>query len=405
MRISTKILTFLPVALIGLSFLLPKDDDRTALENKRQKLLTDIETSNKILTETSKNKSKSLAHLQALQGKISKRNQLIENLSTETRSLENDIRSKQGLINSLQTDLEQLRQNYASMIRAAYKHQLAFNEFAFIFSADDFNKAFKRMRYLQEYARYRKQQARLIEKTMQSFEKRLTELEADMVAKQALRESYLAQIVEINEEKEEKNQLVAVLQTKERSLKNEIRKKRKNADELQKSIEEIIRREIELARLKAKDKKGTGLAVTPESAQLSAGFSSNKGKLPWPVERGIITSSFGEHPHPVLKSVKTKNNGVDIRTEENAIVRALFEGSVVSVMYNPGFQTAILVKHGDYFSLYSNLKEAYVTKGDKVTTKQTLGLAYTEKSDNKTEVHLEIWKNTSQLNPALWIYR
>ena len=388
-----------------MAFLIPKDDDRSQLERERQKLLNQIETSNELLSQTKKNKSKSITHLRALQNKIEKRNALIANLGSEASMIEADIQQKNELIASLENDLTRLRDNYSAMVRAAYKHQIGFSEWMFIFSADDFNKAFKRMRYLREYAHYRKQQAELIGKTKTSFEARLIELELDKSTKQKLQLQYAGQISELKDEKTEENRLVSGLKSKESKIKREIAAKRKNADKLQKEIEDIIRREIELARLKAKDKSGSSLAITPEAAKLSAGFSSNKGKLPWPVEKGIIISSFGEHPHPVLSGVKTKNNGVDIKTETNATVRSVFDGAVVSVMYNPGFQTAVLVKHGDFFSLYSNLKEAFVTKGDKVTTKQTLGLAYTEKGDNSTEVHLEIWKSTSQLNPALWIYR
>ncbi len=393
------------VAIGFMAFLIPKDDDRSQLERERQKLLNQIETSNELLSQTKKNKSKSVNHLRALQNKIEKRNALIANLGSEASMIEADIQQKNELIASLENDLTRLRDNYSAMVRAAYKHQIGFSEWMFIFSADDFNKAFKRMRYLREYAHYRKQQAELIGKTKTSFEARLIELELDKSTKQKLQLQYAGQISELKDEKTEENRLVSGLKSKESKIKREIAAKRKNADKLQKEIEDIIRREIELARLKAKDKSGSSLAITPEAAKLSAGFSSNKGKLPWPVEKGIIISSFGEHPHPVLSGVKTKNNGVDIKTETNATVRSVFDGAVVSVMYNPGFQTAVLVKHGDFFSLYSNLKEAFVTKGDKVTTKQTLGLAYTEKGDNSTEVHLEIWKSTSQLNPALWIYR
>jgi len=190
-------------------------------------------------------------------------------------------------------------------------------------------------------------------------------------------------------------------------IQQEIKDKRNAAQKLQAEIAAIIKKEIEAAKAKAakgsNKKGGDYLNFTPEAKALSDNFEANRGKLPWPVEKGFISDAYGKKAHAYLKGIQTNNNGIDISTSPNAKVKALFNGEVANVVFNPGFQAAIIVKHGKYFTVYSNIKEASVKTGDKVETGQPIGIVYTDKKENKTEVHLEIWNGNRKMNPSSWI--
>jgi murein DD-endopeptidase MepM/ murein hydrolase activator NlpD len=195
------------------------------------------------------------------------------------------------------------------------------------------------------------------------------------------------------------------LQQEEKGLLQKLREQEKQREKLNKEIQRIIEAEI---RASKKDNAGV-FSLTPEAAALSASFESNKGKLPWPVERGVITAKFGQNPHPVLAGIMVPNNGVDIATSNNAAVRAVFQGTVSGVFSIPGAGQNVIINHGGYRTVYSNLKEVFVSKGQKVEIKQSIGTVLTDESSGKTEAHLEIWKvsesGTTKQDPALWIYR
>lgn len=383
--------------------------ERSTLEKQRKNLLNEINVTKQLLQETSASKKKSISQLTTLEKQIELRQEIIVNISKNLTALNASIKEIESVVNALEKDLEDLKTSYAKLLVHAYKNRSKMNELIFIFSSQSFNDAFNRMKYLQHYGDFRKTQAQLIENTRQTLSGKLSDLEKKKNEKQRLFENQKRQKEKLDTEKKEKDKLVDELLSQERQLKKDLKKKQDAADKLNKKIEEIIQREIELARKKAeaaKKAQKTGsdaLRDTPESAKLSADFASNMGKLPWPVIKGIISSRFGKHTHPILK-VETFNNGIDIKTNKNAEVRSIFDGEVVSVVYNPGFQRAIIIRHGEYFTVYSNLKDVLMKTGDKVKAKQTIGAVYTDEEENKTEVHLEVWKGTKKLNPALWIY-
>ncbi|MEX2588625.1 MAG: peptidoglycan DD-metalloendopeptidase family protein [Chitinophagales bacterium] len=399
---------FLAIAI--LFFCLPiYGQQRSALEKERKQLLKEIDLTKQLLQETSVSKKKSLSQLTTLEKQIELRQEIIINISKELASLNATIKETETVITSLEQDLEELKESYAQLLIYAYKNRSEINELIFIFSSKNFNDAFNRMKYLQRYGEFRKTQAQLIENTKKTLSGKLSDLEKKKNEKQRLLNDQKRQKEKLDNEKSEKDKLIDDLLSQERQLKKDLKKKQSSAEKLNKKIEEIIQREIEIARQKAeaakKEKKegSDALRDTPESAKLSADFASNMGKLPWPVQKGIISSRFGKHVHPILK-VETFNNGIDIKTNQNAEVRAVFDGEVVSVVYNPGFQRAIIIRHGEYFTVYSNLKDVLLKTGDAVKAKQTIGAVYTDEEENKTEVHLEVWKGTKKLNPALWIY-
>ncbi len=413
MRVFSRLLIF---SLFYLAFLSPAlAQSKTDLEKKRKKLLQDIELTTQLLNKTKERKANSLNELVTLKKRINIRLALIENISAEISLLSENIIETNSIITSLENDLEALKKEYAKMIYYSYKHHSAYNRLLFLFSAENFNDAFYRMRYMKRYAEFRKKQAIIIEETQKNLIGKITNLEEKKISKQKLLETENTQKETLNLERKEQNEVFSKLQTEEKKLLSDLKKKQKNANKLNKAIEDIIKRELAEARRKAEEAakeasaeaavKGVNLALTPEAAKLSAGFSSNRGKLPWPVERGVIIGTFGKHKHPVLETVWTENNGIDIKTHKGATARVLFEGTVANIVFNPGFHKAVIVRHGDYFTVYSNLDEVFVKPGDVVKVKHPLGVVYTDEAEAKTEIHLEVWKGTTKLNPEYWIYK
>ncbi len=402
------------IILLALFIFFPSySQDREKLEKERKKLEQEIEYTKKLLKETSENKQLTLNQLQTLRQQIQLREKVIGNINKEMSVIDEQLDETSAIIVALEEDLVELKKEYAGMLYNMYKNRSALNQLIFIFNAESFNDAFARVRYLQQFGEFRKKQAEVIEETKLSLERKRQEQMGRKTDKQKLLETEQSQRKKLDEEKEETDKIITQLKKQEKHLGDDIEKKRQAADNLSKKIEEIIKREIEAAKKRAEAEaaktkttstKTNVLSATPEAAKLSAGFASNQGRLPWPVEKGVICESFGEHAHPVLKSIKIVNNGVDVCTNTNAQARSLFQGTVITVMYNPGFQRAVMLRHGEYFTVYSNLKEVFVSTGDEVTVKQPLGLVYTDEKAGESKVHLELWKGTQKLNPALWIY-
>ncbi len=376
---------------------------RSDLEKKRSTLLKDIELTNHLLSETKQNKDVSLNELEMLEKQIDNREALIRNIAAQINILEKTISEKGSIIIALEKDLASLKVEYGKMIYYTYKNQQAYNKLFFIFSSSSLNEAYNRLNYLKRYTTYRKKQAILIQRIKQTLSDKLNELSDQKNKKVNLLASQLKQKGKLDQEKTDKGTLIGKLRKQEKQLLTKLYNKRKAAEKLDKAIADIIKKELEAARKKSNKDKEAGIDLTPESAILSENFTNNKGKLPWPVERGIITHNFGERDHPVLKGVKIQNNGIDIKTTSNATVRAVFEGQVVEVFSNPSFHKAVMIKHGEFYTVYTNLKEVFVKKGDKIQIKQIIGLVYTDTEISKTEVHFELWKGFEKLNPAYWI--
>lgn len=382
--------------------------DKKELEDRKKDLQREIEYTNKLLSETKKNKKLSLNQLITLNKKISAREELINTISYEIAILNRQIRNNTNSVEKLQNDLRKLKNDYAKMILYAYKNQDAYTRLMFIFSSRDFDQAYMRLKYLQQYNEYRKKQAVIIEKTRGVLNENIKALEEKKAAKRDLLTSEENEKMLLTQEKDEKEQVFSQLQDQERKLKKDLEKKKKDAEKLQKAIQHIIAEEIRKAKEAAKSKKTPeprGLVLTPEAEALSATFATNKGKLPWPVLQGIITGRFGVHPHPLMPDVNVSNNGIDISTSKGALARAVFEGEVTGVANIPGSGKVVIVRHGEYLSVYANLNDVYVKAGEKVTTKQNLGSVIYDSDDAKTEMHLEIWKGQSKLDPEVWLYK
>lgn len=386
---------------------LANGQNKTELESKKQQLLKDIEFTNKLLNETEQNKKATLGELNLLNSKISKRQQLINTISRQAALIEEQINETKGVVKSLEDDLERLKHEYALMLHHTYKNQNQYERLMFILSSEDFNQAYKRVKYFQQYAKHRQEQAKAIEATKNALSEKTEDL-AEKKRKMALLvEDTEKEKIKLSTEKEDQAKMVKVLKTKEGQLRNELKQKERDRKKLESAIARIIEEEIKKAKEKAAKTGATvtksGFALTPKELELSGQFNENEGKLPWPAETGVITSYFGEQPHPTLPSIKIMNNGIDIATDKDAKARAVFEGTVSYVLSVPGAHKAVMVKHGEFFSVYTNLENVTVQSGDKVTVKQVLGSVVTSREDGKTTLHFEIWKGTTKLNPAKWI--
>ena len=376
-------------------------DKKAKLQQNKKNIEKQISYTNKLLRDTKKSKKVSLNQLVLIKNKIGKRQELITTINYEISYLDKEIKQTQAEIEKLTQDLKNLKDEYAKMVYFAYKNMNSYDRLMFIFSAEDFNQAYRRLKYLQQYNSYRKMQAELITKTRVLLNEKKNDLEQQKSEKVELLITKESEKNLLNREKKKKNNTVVQLKRKEKKLLKKIRLKEAQARRLQKEIQAIIA--AEMRKSGAKSPK-YAFSLTPEEKILSNSFSTNKGKLPWPSERGIVSSTYGVHPHPVLNQIVTENFGIDILTSKNAMARAVFKGTVRFIISISNTK-AVGVKHGEYFTLYSNLDEVYVTKGETVSTKQIIGKVHTDSEDNKTELHFELWKGDKKQNPAYWLAR
>lgn len=388
---------------------------RAELEAQKAQLEKDIAYTQRVLNETQQDKTSSLAELQALNSQIRNRQKLINNISSQIDVLDREIRGNERQIASLREKLEELQEQYASMISFAFRNKDSYSKLMFIFAATDFQQAFRRIRYLKDIGEYRRKQAGYIKETQAALNAEIEKLENNKASQVALLAENEQQRDVLNKDKQQQSIIVDQLQDKEATLKDQLAAQQQEARRLDEAITAAIQREIEEARRRAEaearargekpapevERGSSALALTPEAKALSAGFANNRGKLPWPVEAGVIVSRFGRQEHPVLDNVIVENDGIAIKTNPGSTVRAVFEGQVSSIVQISG-NLAVLVKHGEYFTVYSNLRSVLVNRGDKVTVKQPIGTV--RSSDEGTLVEFQLWKGTVKLNPEYWLF-
>jgi septal ring factor EnvC (AmiA/AmiB activator) len=384
--------------------------NKEELQKEKKRLQQEIEYTNQLLDETRKTRQNSVAEVQALQQKIRIREQLIATYNREIELFEKDIEEGETRIDSLETELTHLKDAYAESIRKAYTSRSKYQKLMFLLSASDFNQAYRRLQYLKQYNDYRRLQADEIVEKAEQVEREIERVKQQITAKEKSIEEKKAERDALSSEVADKNKTIEQLQGEEKKLKKEIREKEKAAKKLEKAIERIIKEEIERARKEAEKNNAEkpddgGFALTPEAKALSDNFAANKGKLPWPVEKGYVSGKFGEHPHPVLPGITVRNDGIDITTNKGAEARACFEGVVSGVVVIPGVGEAVIVRHGAYLTVYSNLSEVYVKTGDQVVRKQPLGKINTDIAEGKTVLQFQVWQNTTKQNPEGWIFK
>lgn len=405
------VLALLVLAVVGSSL---AQQSRKELEDRRKKLLKEIEQTAGMLKEAKQNKEATLSRYVTLQKQINRRQQLVETLRAEVEYLVENVERTSGVILALNEDIARLKEEYKGMARHAYRQRATRSNWLFLLSADSFNEAYRRWQYLRQYDRYRQKQAWLVLETQRTLLDKVSALEERKLEKESLLASEQRQTRIIGLEMDAKNRLLEDLKGDESRLARELESKRAAADKLDSAIERIIREEMERIRREERSAaakpntatasgKAAAPSVTPEATSLSKDFKNNKGNLPWPVKNGVVTGHFGRQKHPTIQTVEIVNNGIDIRTDAGAPVRAVFEGTVVGTQYIPGYEYMVILQHGDYYTVYSNLEEVSVKKGEKVRLNQHIGKVSTDRITNTTEVHFEIWKEKTRLNPQDWV--
>ncbi|MCD8262733.1 MAG: peptidoglycan DD-metalloendopeptidase family protein [Tannerellaceae bacterium] len=404
------------------------------LEKQRKQALEEIEMTNKLLQETEKSSRSSLNRLNLLSQQILSRKKVISLLNQEITALDQQIVDARKEIQILQKELEGKRANYSKSVQGLYKRRTSQDRLLFILSADNFAQSLRRMRYLREYAEWQKRQANEIVDKQKEITQKQRELENTRSEKNTLLGEREQENKKLQGEEQNQKKEVAELNKKRKNLQAELQKKRKQADALNKQIEKQIAEEIARAEAEAKaarererlarekaaaagssapapvreervaDSKG-GYAMTKEEKKLSDDFGNNRGKLPFPVAgRYTIVSRFGEQQHQELKYVRTNNNGIDIQTTPGTDARAVFNGEVTRVFVVPGYNNSVIVRHGNYLTVYSNLSQVYVKAGDKVSTRQPIGKIFTDTEDgNATILHFQLWKEKVKQNPLPWL--
>lgn len=436
--------------------------NRAELEKRRESLLQSIKETQDQLEATKKDKKASLSQLRALQSKLAERQKLISNINQEIGAINKDIQYSAKEISDLQRKLGTLKVRYAQSVRYAYKHRSSYSMIAFLFSSSDFNQAIRRLKYLKKYRDYRKEQAEQIRVTHKQIEHKINVLNTVKSQKDFLRLAQEQQKIEVQKEANETDRVVRELKGREKELSVSIERNRKAARQVDLAIQKIIQREIELARIKAEEERkrkaeeearlmsnrgANGISMnspnapatssnpskespntspperktttaanrapayinnlTPEAAALSASFENNRGKLPWPVEKGIISLGFGTYQHPTEKNVTLENYGIDITTNAGMPARSVFSGVVSSSFYAAGIGYVVIVNHGEFFSVYRGLSNVSVKKDQAVTTKQVLGTVGLN-DDGVPVLNFQIWKvgknnQSAKVDPGIWI--
>jgi septal ring factor EnvC (AmiA/AmiB activator) len=385
--------------------------NRKELEKKRESLDRQIRTTTALIDQARKEQRVTQQQLQLLESQIDAREQLIRAMNGELRQVDSKIQEDQAMVISLKEDLEKLKQEYGRMLQFAYRNRSSYDRMSYLFAASSFQQAYKRSRYLDQIAAQRTRQAALIEETRQEIESRLNGLKEQREEKSRIMAQEQAEKQKLAADRNGQQSALSTLRKEEGRLKETQRKQQKQRNDLDAAIRKAIEESLKpKAKAGTTSKPTTGkldLTLTPEAKELNADFEKNKGKLPWPVEKGVITSRFGKQPHPVLPGITIENNGVDITTEKGAAVRSIFRGDVSSVIVIPGAGKAVILSHGAYRTVYSNLREVSVAKGQKVDTKQTVGTVLTD--DTGSIAHIEVWKITAdglvKVDPGPWLLR
>ena len=383
-----------------------QDQRQQNLENQRKLLQEEIKQINKLLFSNEKQKKSVLTEFEDLSLKIDVRGRLIRVTNEQANRLTQKISVNQRIIGQQRKDLENLKKDYSEMIRKSYQSGSGQSRMMFLFSSESFLQAYKRSQYLNQYTSFRKKQGELIVEKTKTLQQLNTDLVAQKLKKEELvKENKTAQQQYKNEQSSQQ-QLIKALKKKEKSFVSQIKKKQKKAAAINKEIQRLIREAIAASNKAAgKNLNAKVFTLTPEDQLISDNIIANKGKLPWPVEQGVVVQKFGKQPHPVVKTTMIQSNGVTIATPQSSEARAVFEGKVMSIIGFKGSNPTVLVQHGNYITTYSNLSEVYVIKGQKVKAKEKIGKVFTNPETGKTELKFSVFKNSSPTNPKSWIFR
>ncbi len=394
-----------------LTILLPagayaQTSEQKALEAKRERLQKEIKEINRLLFAERKEKGNVLDQMEALDKRINVRQELIRVTNQQSNLLNRQINVNIRSISKLREDLKILKEDYANLIQKSYQNKSQSNRLMFLLSAENFYQAFKRLQYMEQYAKHRKKQGEDI--TTKTDE--LVKLNQDLVTQRKAKEQLLAEnrLVkkELFKEIDTQKDLLRSIRQNETKYTAAIAEKQKESRKIEREIEKLIKSAIASAnRRSGKSTSRTKFVLTPEAKLVANNFSANKGKLIWPVEKGIKSQGYGVYKDKLYPGIKHRNNGVTITTDKGSKARAIFEGEVIAILSVPGGTRGVQIKHGNYISTYYNLSKLYVKKGDKVAIKDVLGDIYTNRFDGSTKLKFYLYQDTNRLNPEDWIYQ
>jgi len=389
---------FLIIAVLILFTGIVDGQTKEELQIQKQKAYDDIKLTRELMEQTAEQRSSSVKQLGILQQGINARARLIQTLEEETDLLDRNIQETEANIGRLTSDNERNKEEYARLIYYAYRNHSEYEKLMYILAGESISQSYQRYKYLKYISDYRIQKAREIDSMIVELDlqkERLNELKNEKLLALEEREEEQSKLVG---QRSTRTEMVNSLKQKEEQLREELKEKERIANELESRIREII--EEEARRLNTAN---IYAALTPEQELVGNDFRKNKGKLPWPVDKGIVTSDFGKHEVPGLVGSSVQNNGIDITSTPGTEVRAIFEGEVTKVFAILGANYTVLIRHGEFLSVYQNLVNVRVKTGDKVLTKERLGEAFTDENENISMVHFEVWQERNILNPEEWI--
>lgn len=387
---------FLLIIYFLFSYNLYSQQSISSLENERNNNLVKIKEAETILKETEKSKNITIGRLNVINKQIRNRENLIFNLRKDITVQSNEIILIRNLIVSLKRDLKILNNEYSDMIYSSYKSRSSLNKLTYIFSSKDYNQMFRRFNYIFQYSKFRKNQIIEINKVYEELEFQENNLSNLNKKQKDLLKEELSENNKLQKLKGSQRKTISDLNKKQRNLRKEISERKVALDNLDKLIRDIIRKEKE-ALTKNSDEEINLLEITE-------GFEANIGMFDWPVESGFISNKFGEHPHPIIKNIKVKNDGIDIQTRRSSKVFSIFDGKVSTVAFIPGMNNVIIINHGEYYTLYAKLKNLKVEKGDIISKNQEIADLVTN-NNGITQLQFQIWKNNIKLNPENWIIK
>ena len=368
--------------------------NKIQLEKQKKEAQQKINETKSILSNTTNKKKASIGQLNAINNQIDNIRALIGTINKEIKLLDNEISQANIIIGALEADLDRLKQEYAAMVYNSYKARKNNSFLVFLFSSYNFNQLSRRMQYMRQYGTERRSQAQQIEIVKDNLVRQRTRALAFREEKVGLLEQRQGESSRLQNLQKQQNRVLAQLKQRETELRQELKDREASLKRLNSLIAEAVRREEEARR--KNDVASVDLSV------LSTDFAKNKRRLPWPVASGFISEKFGVHPHPTLRGVTTDNDGVDIQTKANENVKVVFQGRVVEVFAVPGMGTAVLVQHGDYYTLYARLKNVTVKRNETLTAQQTIGQVG-QNNEGISELQFQVWKKSNKLNPASWL--
>ena len=387
------------------SFSQIKNNEQKRLEAQRLKLKKEIKQINNLLFSNTKIRKIALNEVENIETRLNVRLELIKVTNQQANLLTRRININQRNIENQRKELDELKKEYAKMIQKSYASKSLQNRLMFLFSSENFLQAYRRIQYLKQYARYRRKQGlQISEKT-----KLLQNLNQVLIEENEMKTKLINDNREIRkkliQEQKQQQELINTLRLKQNTLRIQIEKKQKQRQRIDKEINRLIREAIAESNRISGKKSREIFQLTPEAKLIAENFQENKGRLPWPLEKGVVTQGFGRQRHPVVKTTIIQSNGVTISTEPFAKVRAIFEGEVMSVIIIKGSNPSVLIRHGSYITLYTNLSKLYVKKGEKVSSKQVIGEVFTNQQTGRTQLQFGIFNNIKALNPKDWVYQ